>query len=83
MAFGSQSLFQCQEKFALDILKECGTLGGKPVGFSVEQNHKLVLIIDYKWRCSWPRNMLEIGEMTYLPHHYMSGVELFNTCNCS
>ena len=43
VARGSEGIFLCQRKFALDILSETGLLGSKPVGFPIEQNHQLAL----------------------------------------
>ncbi|KAJ4747387.1 Retroelement pol polyprotein-like [Rhynchospora pubera] len=34
-------LYLCQRKYTLDIVAECGLLGGKPAAFPIEQNHNL------------------------------------------
>jgi len=39
-------LFLCQQKYALEIVDECGLLGGRPVKFPMEVNHKLALATD-------------------------------------
>lgn len=36
-----QGIFLCQWKYALDILSNVGFLRAKPIGFPMEQNHKL------------------------------------------
>ena len=33
----------CQRKYALEIVDECGLLGGRPVDFPMEENHRLAL----------------------------------------
>ena len=33
----------CQQKYALEIVYECGLLGAKPASFLTEENHKLAL----------------------------------------
>ena len=43
VARSSSGLFLCQRKYTLDIISETGLLGSKPVGFPIEQNHKLGL----------------------------------------
>ena len=43
VARSSTGLFVCQRKYTLDIISETGLLGAKPVGFPMEQNHKLGL----------------------------------------
>ncbi|GAA0173633.1 transmembrane signal receptor [Lithospermum erythrorhizon] len=37
----SEGIYLCQRKYALDIIVECGLLGGRPDGFPMEPNHKL------------------------------------------
>ncbi|KAJ4771370.1 Retroelement pol polyprotein-like [Rhynchospora pubera] len=34
-------LYLCQRKYTLDIVAECGLLGGKPAAFPIEQNYNL------------------------------------------
>ena len=41
VARSESGLFLCQRKYTLDIISETGLLGSKPVGFPIEQNHKL------------------------------------------
>ncbi|KAJ3684366.1 hypothetical protein LUZ61_013530 [Rhynchospora tenuis] len=41
IARNSTGLYLCQRKYTLDIVAECGLLGGKPVAFPIEQNHNL------------------------------------------
>ncbi|XP_057521602.1 uncharacterized mitochondrial protein AtMg00810-like [Amaranthus tricolor] len=41
VAHSSSGLFLCQRKYTLDIISETGLLGAKPVGFPIEQNHRL------------------------------------------
>ena len=36
-------MFLCQRKHALEIVKECGLLEGKPADSSLEEHHKLAL----------------------------------------
>ena len=43
VAWSSADLFLCQRKYTIDIISETGLLGAKPVGFPMEQNHKLGL----------------------------------------
>jgi len=43
VARGPQGLFQCQRKYALEIINECGLLGAKLVEFPMEENHKLAV----------------------------------------
>ena len=43
VAHSSSGLFLCQRKYTLDIMSEAGLLGAKPIGFPIEQNHKLGL----------------------------------------
>jgi len=45
VARGPLGLFLCQRKYALEIVDECGLLGGKPVDFPTEENQKLALAI--------------------------------------
>ncbi|GAA0152483.1 transmembrane signal receptor [Lithospermum erythrorhizon] len=37
----SEGFYLCQRKYALDIIAECGLLGGRPAGFPMEPNYKL------------------------------------------
>jgi len=46
VALGSQVLFLCQRKYALEIIHECGLLGTKPAEFPSEENHKPTLTND-------------------------------------
>lgn len=46
VAHSSSGLFLNQRKYTLDIISEVGLLGSKPVGFLIEQNHKLGLASD-------------------------------------
>ncbi|RVW78618.1 Retrovirus-related Pol polyprotein from transposon RE1 [Vitis vinifera] len=43
VARGKDGLFLSQRKYALNIIKECGLLGARPVEFPMEENHKLAL----------------------------------------
>lgn len=43
VARSKSGLFLCQRKYTLDIISEAGLLGSKPVGFPIEQNHRLGL----------------------------------------
>jgi len=43
IARGSEAMFLCQRKYALEIIEECGLLGAKPTDFPIEENHKLAL----------------------------------------
>ena len=43
VARGPKGMFLCQQKYALEIIDECGLLGSKPVEFPIETNHKLAL----------------------------------------
>jgi len=43
VARNSQGLFLCQQKYALDIIEECGLLGSKPVESPMELNHKVAM----------------------------------------
>lgn len=43
LARGPSSMFICQRKYTLDILKECKMLDCKPASFPMEENHKLAL----------------------------------------
>ena len=43
VARSATGIFLCQRKYTLDIVNETGLLGSKPVGFPIEQNHKLSL----------------------------------------
>lgn len=38
---GSDGIYLCQRKYALDIIFATGLLGGKPVNVPMEQNHRL------------------------------------------
>ena len=43
IARGSEGMYLCQRKYALEIIKECGLLGTQPANFPIEENHKLAL----------------------------------------
>ena len=43
VARNSQGLFLCQQKYALDIIDDCGVLGSKPTDSPMEVNYKLAL----------------------------------------
>jgi len=43
VARGPLGLFLCQQKYAHEIVDDCGFLGSKPVDFPIEENHKLPL----------------------------------------
>jgi len=43
VARGPKGLFLCQCQYALEIVDECGLLGGKPIDSPFEENHKLAL----------------------------------------
>lgn len=43
VARGPKGLFLCQRKYALEIVEECGLLGGKPTASPLAENHKLAL----------------------------------------
>ncbi|GAA0169604.1 hypothetical protein LIER_24050 [Lithospermum erythrorhizon] len=57
VARSSEGIYLCQQKYALDIIAECGLLGGRPIGFPMEPNHKLgestseSLADDERYRC--------------------------------
>ena len=44
VACDSNGLFLSQRKYALEMVDECGLLGGKPSEFPMEENHKLALV---------------------------------------
>lgn len=41
VARADEAIFLSQRKYALDIIKDCGLLGAKPVAITVEHNHHL------------------------------------------
>lgn len=43
VACSNSGIFLYQRKYALDIIKETGILGSKPVSTPMEQNHQLAL----------------------------------------
>lgn len=43
VAKNSTDLFLCQRKYTLDIISEVGLLGAQPIGFPLDQNHRLPL----------------------------------------
>ena len=43
VARGPKGLFLSQDKYALEIVDECGLLGSKPNEFPIEENHKLAI----------------------------------------
>ena len=43
VARGPKGLFLCQQKYASEIVEECGLLEGKPAASPLEENHNLAL----------------------------------------
>jgi len=70
VAHGPQGLFLCQWKYALEIVEECGLLGGKPATSPLEENHNLPLALgDFFDDLTQYRRL--IGRLIYLsPESY-------------
>jgi len=65
VAHGSNNLFLCQRKYALEIVDECGLLGGKPAATPLEENHKLALASGNLFKGSTQYRRL-VGRLIYL-----------------
>jgi len=65
IARGSEGMFLCQRKYALDIIEECRLLGAKPAEFSIEENHKLALATDQELH-DVTRYRRLVGRLIYL-----------------
>ena len=65
VARGNEGLFLSQCKYALDVLKEAGTLGCKPIDMPIEQNHRLAYITGDPFKQPDQYRLL-VGRLVYL-----------------